>query len=187
MRVARAAALGALLTGCAVAGAPKPAQPTPPEVLKVLSSPAGWRVHLSARRALVWLGDAEPVLTQGAVIRVPRRAGQTPPRLRVGGVDHVAPGPPGPPIPLVWTPPPPAPPAPLAFFAGETVQVSWLPPPEGTRAVHLLRDGAPIQRVPADAAGAQDPAPSGVHRYTVRFEGAHTLTAPSPPAAVTVP
>lgn len=187
MRAARAAALVALLAGCGVAGAPKPAQPPLPEVLKVLSAPDGWRVHLSTDRALVWLGDAEPVLTRGAVVRVPRRAEYTPVTLRLSGLDQVAPGPPGPPVPLTWTPPPPAPPAPLAFFDGGAVQVSWLPPPKGTQAVHVLRDGALLQRLAADATGAQDPAPSGAHRYTVRFEGVRTLTAPSPPTAVTVP
>ncbi|MCB9523288.1 MAG: hypothetical protein H6702_07875 [Myxococcales bacterium] len=181
------ALLGALLAGCGVAGAPRPERPSPPKVVKVLCSPEGWWVHLDTERALVWLDGKPPVTAPGAVLRIPRQAGAPPPMLRLGGPDPVAPGAPGDPVPLPWTEPPAPPPPPLAFFGAGVVQITWLPPPAGTQTVLLLRDGHLVQRLPADAPGAQDAAARGPHQYTVRFEASQTLTAPSPPTAVTVP
>lgn len=191
-----------LVGGCGAAGRPRPDAPTPeapslvwrraPDGWEVESTPSG-RVETGVPGPSVHLFVDPPgargqplyvVLAEQALRLRPLDASQ-----RLVGVVS---GPPGAPtvfpVPVPrWTPPPTGPDEPpLAFRVdAHVVELAFGPPPADTTEVELLRDGAPVARVPADRAVHVDTeAPSGGALYSVRWRGLDYVTAASPTVAV---
>lgn len=198
--------LGLLLTGCGVAGQPRPPGPLPPSapsaivaistpdalLLRVTppttdldGAPFDDPVTLHAHPAADCQG---PPIARGADGRVslPRLERET--ALRVVALRADRAGPPSDVITVRWTPPPPPPEAPLAFVDGSgAVQLSWLPPPPPVDRIEIRRDGIAIATAPAEAAMWSDPAPTGRHVYTLVGLAPAAQTAASSGVEVEVP
>lgn len=174
------------LTGCGVAGQPRPPGPLPPAAPTIeaaISTPDGVLLQISPPTTDIDGAPIEdpvtlhahpaadchgPPLARGAEGAVALPPLEEATAVRVVALRAERAGPPSDAITVRWSAPPPPPEAPLAFVDGSgAVQLSWLPPPPPVERVDVLRDGIVVATEPADAAMWTDEAPTGRHVYAL--------------------